>query len=72
MPGFAPACPKCHSTDVAFLGMHDHYPEGSSRQRDSRPDLTVFTYRCECGLTFSFDIIHGQNPVSKATGLREP
>jgi len=70
MPGFTPVCPKCHSNHVEQLGMHDHYAHGPDG-KDTALDATIFSYKCECGLAFSFEIKHGLKPVSKSTGLRE-
>jgi len=44
-----------------------HGPDG----KDTALDATIFSYKCECGLAFSFEIKHGLKPVSKSTGLRE-
>jgi hypothetical protein len=69
MPGFKPHCPKCNSLEVEQLGMHDHYAKDADG-KDTALDATIFAYKCECGLAFSFEIKHGQKPISKATGLR--
>ena len=50
--------------------MHDHYAKGPDG-KDTTLDATIFSYKCECGLSFSFEIKHGQSPISKSTGLRE-
>ena len=50
--------------------MHDHYARGPGGEVTTL-DATIFSYRCECGLIFSFEIKHGQTPLSKSTGLRD-
>jgi hypothetical protein len=50
--------------------MHDHYAKDESGA-NTILDATIFSYKCECGLAFSFEIKHGQSPISKSTGLHE-
>ena len=35
--------------------MHDHYAKGPDG-KDTTLDATIFSYKCECGLSFSFEI----------------
>jgi hypothetical protein len=44
--------------------MHDHYAKGPDG-KDTTLDATIFAYKCECGLTFSFEIKHGK-PAKKS------
>ncbi|MBC7852909.1 MAG: hypothetical protein IAF94_05695 [Pirellulaceae bacterium] len=55
MPGFAPACPRCHSEQTIQVGTHDRYAAGASPVT-SAPTSTVFTYKCKCGLAFTFEV----------------
>ena len=70
MPGFSPHCPRCDSTDVKQVGMHDRYAEGASRVNAS-PTATVFAYKCKCGLAFTFEIKHGgEKPAGNGKSRR--
>ena len=47
MPGFKPKCPRCFSEGVRQVGIHDRYGGTAS---------TVYTYKCSCGLVFTFEV----------------
>ena len=70
MPGFTPHCPRCDSADTTKVAMQDRYANGVSRVTTA-PISTVFSYRCVCGLSFTFEIPHGQPPKSLQTGMRD-
>jgi hypothetical protein len=50
--------------------MQDRYARGAS-QVTTAPVSTVFAYKCECGLAFTFEIPHGQKPKSRETEMSE-
>jgi hypothetical protein len=55
MPGFTPHCPRCDSTDTKQIARSDRYADGASPVTSS-PVATTFSYKCQCGLAFTFEV----------------